>query len=113
MLCVDNRRRARAEADFPVIVKSDPATSWVVQAVNVSQDGILIRSGRPLPLDLRIAVGFPFQPGHGLTAARVLRSNGQTYACQFVHIPANIHEALGRAVRKYSHQRWPTALHAF
>lgn len=113
MTLADHRQFLRANVDFPVVlqVDTDPQTSLVVQAINISVDGVLLKSTRGLPINVPMILHFPFEWERAFAIIKCLRRNAQLYGCQFIDLSERVHNSLDHAVVDYAGNESEMRLH--
>ena len=104
MTLADHRHFQRADVDFPVVlqVDSDPQTSSVASAINISVDGVLLRSVRGLPINVPLILHFPFEWERAFAIIKCLRRDAHLYGCQFIDLSERVYHSLDHAVVDYA-----------
>jgi hypothetical protein len=88
----EKRRSERKRIAYPVIVQFDNTDNeaWLAYAKDSSGEGILLWSARALPVNVPLIVRFPREWGKTFAIARVVRSDGCLYGCEFIHQPQKL-----------------------
>lgn len=112
MIAVDQRQSARVRVEFPVTVEIDHGMmrSWPARAVDISVDGILLWSTRPLRLNVPFVIHFPFEWERAFAIAAAVWRQEFIYGSQFINLPMKLRKSLERAVAEYLRQDRPKAL---
>lgn len=94
----EKRRSERKKVAYPVIIQFDNADSeaWLAYAKDNSPEGILLWSARVLPVNVPLIVHFPREWGKTFAIARVVRSDGCLFGCEFIHQPQRLVTAFNR-----------------
>jgi hypothetical protein len=109
---IEKRRFKRATADFPMVVEVDAykGRKWVAKAIDISVDGICIRSRRALPINTPFVLHFPFEWGPTFAIARVMRKEADDYGCQFLNPHPHLYAAIEKAIHNFKLLKDPKAL---
>ena len=103
MFFEEKRKVTRTSVDIPISVKSESNTeqAWHVTALDISLNGIQVRSGQDIAIGSTIALQFPTQ-WKGLTLiANVVRLEGDCFGCQFVDVKPTEQEELDKAIHHW------------
>lgn len=106
MATAEKRSFIRVIVDFLVTIETSdsiPADCWPADALNVSLEGILLRSQNVLPGDTQFLVQFPAEWGNIRVKAATVRREGTFYACKFLDAAPEIRLALDQTI--YQHWR--------
>lgn len=112
MLGFENRQSGRVRVEFPVTIEIDHGLlrSWAARAIDISVDGILLWSTRPLRLNVPFILHFPFEWERAFAIISAVWRQENVYGCQFIELPVKVRKSLDKAVTTYTHQDLPRTL---
>jgi len=92
--------------DFSVTLEADGgdprAKTWTAEALNVSLDGMLLKSEDSLPIDTPLLLQFPAEWGKFRVAAVIVRREGTYHGSMFLDMGQETRQALD----KFIYQQW-------
>jgi len=112
MVRVEKRQYTRARVEFPVTIEMDHGLvrSRIVKAADISVDGILLWSARPIRLNVPFVIHFPFEWERAFAIGLALWRQEHMYGCQFINLPLKVRKSLDQAIIHYLHQDPPKVI---
>jgi hypothetical protein len=112
MVVADKRQFPRARVEFPVTIEIDHGLlrSWAAKAIDISVDGVLLWSTRPLRLNVPFVLHFPFEWERAFAIVSAVWRQEYVYGCQFINLPLKVRKSLELAVLHYIQQDSPKVM---
>ncbi|MDR3566008.1 MAG: PilZ domain-containing protein [Negativicutes bacterium] len=101
MADAEKRGFIRIKVDFSVTLEADdgpPDKSWTAEVLNVSLDGMLLKSEAALPLDMPLQVQFPSEWGGFRVAAAIVRQDGVYHGSKYLDMGQETRQALDQLI---------------